>query len=76
LFDEGCAKKLLLNFAAFTLAAAASIFDTATPFGRLTGRNVPSRMARRAAKYFGTSTFFIKLIVAPFVLLHASRVLG
>jgi hypothetical protein len=60
-----------LSFAALTLAAVASISDIPIAFGKLTGRNVPSRMARRAAKYLGTSTFLIRLIAAPLILLLA-----
>jgi hypothetical protein len=64
-----------LSFAALTLAAVASISDTSVPFGKLTGRKVPSRMARRAAKYLGTSIFLIRLIAAPLVPLFALRML-
>jgi hypothetical protein len=73
LFDEGCAEESLLSFAALTRAAVASISDTPIPFGKFTGRKVPSRMARRAAKYLGTSTFLIRLTVTPLVLLLALR---
>jgi hypothetical protein len=66
--EEGCPGAPSPEEAGVGLAAAAGSAGAA---GRLPSPTFPSLMARRAAKCFSTSTFLMRLIFAPVVLLLA-----
>lgn len=60
-----------MNFAAFAFAPGEAISGAAVASDWITGLAAAKAIARRAAKYLGTSIFLIRLTAAPVLLLLA-----